>query len=142
MIKSKIKLSTSYVSPLTLPIFIKNDILPVFVIRCIKNSELIGKYDDTAIHFKELSPSNELFQEKRDGKIDFLEFAKRYTIELSNLDFEGEIKKLEHLLEFCSAKSIVLLGYGSDPGKCHRSILRDILNKSGLLENKVHELIL
>ena len=142
MFKSNLKLSTSYVSPLTLPKFVENEILPVFVIRFIKNSKLIGKYDRTAFHLKELSPSNELFQEKRDGEIDFLEFSKRFTIELSNLNFDDEIKKLENLKEFFRAKSIVLLGYGSDPSKCHRSVLRDILNKSGLLEYPVHELII
>lgn len=139
--KSKLKINTSFVSPITLKMFIEKDYLPIFIIRNISNSSLIGKYSNTSVHFKELSPSNELFRDKRDNKIDFTEFSKRYIIEISHIDLKNLIKKLEQLTKISGAKRVVLLGYGSDDKVCHRSILASLLNESGLLEEPVTELI-
>ena len=89
-----------------------------------------------------MAPSNELYRSKRDGIIDFNEFEKRYIIEISNVNLQSIITKLEYLAKLSGAKGIVLLGYGSDNKVCHRSILASLLNNSGLLENKVTEIIL
>jgi len=141
--KSNIKIHTSFVSPVTLDLFIRNNYLPIFIIRSIGNSELIGRFSGTAVHFKQLSPSAELFRAKRDLMIDFTEFSKRYIIELSsNIDFQEIIEKLEYLANLSNARGVVLLGYGSDNTKCHRSILAELFNSSGYLENKVTEFIL
>lgn len=140
--KSNIKIHTSFVSPVTLDLFIKNNYLPIFIIRSIGNSELIGKYSGTAVHFKQLSPSPELFRAKRDSIIDYTEFSKRYIIELSSINFQELIDKLQYLANLSGAQGIVLLGYGSDNTKCHRSILADLLNSTGYLENKVTEIVL
>lgn len=137
-----LKINTSFVSPLTLPKFIDSNILPIFIIRSIWNSDLIGKYEDTKLHFKELSPSTELFRSWRDSKIDFSEYSKKYVIELSKLDFKKEIEKMKYLADLCKTDRIVLLGYGSNNKTCHRSVLADVLNKSGLLQDKITELIL
>lgn len=139
--KSKLEIKTSFVSPITLKIFSEQGYLPIFIIRNIKPSELIGKYSDTSIHFKNLAPSNELFRAKRDSIIDFEEFSKRYIIEVSEVNLQKIIERLEYLAGLSGAKGVVLLGYGSDNKICHRSILASLLNESGLLENRVTEII-
>lgn len=139
---SNIEIKTSFVSPVSMKIFIDNGYLPIFILRNIVNSEVIGKYSNTAIHFRELSPSSELFHQKRDGVIDILEFKKRYAIEMSNINLKDIIAKLEYLVKISEARGVVLLGYGSNYEICHRSVLSDILNSSGLLEKRVTELIL
>ena len=140
--KSKLKIYTSYVSPLTLEAVIKNNILPIFIIRSIYNSQLIGRYSDTALHFKNLSPSDNLFRNKRDGIISDLEFKKGYIIEMSRVNFHEIIKRLDYLASLSGAAGVVLMGYGSSYESCHRKILAELLNGSGLLENNIKELII
>ena len=140
--KSKLKIYTSYVSPMTLDVIVKHNILPVFIIRSIHNSQLIGQYSDTSIHFKDLAPSTELYRARRDGLISDLEFDKRYIIEMSKINFQDTIKRLDYLASLCGASGVVLLGYGNDYSKCHRRLLSELLNSSGLLENKIKELVI
>lgn len=137
--KSKLNIYTSFVSPKTLDLFIGSNILPIFIIRSIHTSKLIGMYSDTSIHFKELSPSNSLYQAKRDGLIGMTDFEKRYTIEMSEINFQDVIKRLDYLASLCNASGVVLMGYGEDPNQCHRKTLMDLLNYSDLLENKIRE---
>lgn len=140
--KSELKLNTSFVSPATLEKFKSNNILPIFIIRNIENSELIGQYSGSPVHLKELSPSNELFRKKRDKALSIDEFKKLYAIEITErVDLKKIIDKLESLVELSGARSVVLLGYGSDYDSCHRSVLAKILNGSGLLEKPVKELV-
>lgn len=138
----QLQIKTSFVSPVTLKIFTENGYLPIFIIRNINNSELIGKYSGTAVHFKDLAPSTELFRAKRDEVIDFTEFAKRYIIEMSNVNFVDVINKLNYLAELSNARGIILMGYGSDDKKCHRSILSNLINSMKLLDSRVTEIIL
>lgn len=140
--KSELKINTSFVSPATLERFRSNNILPIFIVRNIENSELIGQYSGSPVHLKELSPSNELFRKKRDKALSIDEFKKLYAIEITErVDLKKIIDKLESLVELSGARSIVLLGYGSDYDSCHRSVLAKILNGSGLLEKPVKELV-
>lgn len=140
--KSELKINTSFVSPATLEKFRSNNILPIFIVRNIENSELIGQYSGSPVHLKELSPSNELFRKKRDKALSIDEFKKLYAIEITErVDLKRVIDKLESLVELSGARSIVLLGYGSDYDSCHRSVLAKILNGSGLLEKSVKELV-
>lgn len=140
--KSELKINTSFVSPATLERFRSNNILPIFIVRNIENSELIGQYSGSPVHLKELSPSNELFRRKRDKVLSIDEFKKLYAIEITErVDLKRIIDKLESLVELSGARSIVLLGYGSDYDSCHRSVLAKILNGSGLLEKPVKELV-
>ena len=140
--KSELKINTSFVSPATLERFRGNNILPIFIVRNIENSELIGQYSGSPVHLKELSPSNELFRKKRDKALSIDEFKKLYAIEITErVDLKRIIDKLESLVELSGARSIVLLGYGSDYDSCHRSVLAKILNGSGLLEKPVKELV-
>ena len=112
--KSKLKIYTSYVSPMTLDAIVKHNILPIFIIRSIHNSQLIGQYSDTSIHFKDLAPSTELFRARRDGLISDLEFDKRYIIEMSRINFQDTIKQLDYLASLCGASCVALLGYVND----------------------------
>lgn len=137
----QLRIVTSYVSPLNLKIFPENGYLPIFIIRSIHNSNLIGKYSGTVVHMKELSPSSELFRAKRDGLIDREEFVKRYIIEMSNINLLDMVNKFNYLASLSGAKGVVLMGYNSDDRECHRSVLRDLLNDTGLLSNHVVELI-
>lgn len=140
--KSELKINTSFVSPATLERFRGNNILPIFIVRNIENSELIGQYSGSPVHLKELSPSNELFRKKRDKALSIDEFKKLYAIEITErVDLKRVIDKLESLVELSGARSVVLLGYGSDYDSCHRSVLAKILNGSGLLEKPVKELV-
>lgn len=140
--KSELKINTSFVSPSTLERFRSNNILPIFIVRNIENSELIGQYSGSPVHLKELSPSNELFRKKRDKALSIDEFKKLYAIEITErIDLKRIIDKLESLVELSGARSVVLLGYGSDYDSCHRSVLAKILNGSGLLEKPVKELV-
>lgn len=140
--KSELKINTSFVSPATLERFRSNNILPIFIVRNIENSELIGQYSGSPVHLKELSPSNELFRKKRDKALSIDEFKKLYAIEITDrVDLKRIIDKLESLVELSGARSVVLLGYGSDYDSCHRSVLAKILNGSGLLEKPVKELV-
>lgn len=140
--KSELKINTSFVSPATLERFRSNNILPIFIVRNIENSELIGQYSGSPVHLKELSPSNELFRKKRDKALSIDEFKKLYAIEITErVDLKRVIDKLESLVELSGARSVVILGYGSDYDSCHRSVLAKILNGSGLLEKPVKELV-
>jgi len=138
--KSNLKIYTSFVSPKNLTDIINNNLLPIFIIRYIKKSELIGKYSDTAIHFKNLAPSDRLYQIRRDRKISREEYEKRYIIELSEQpNFQNIIKKLEQLTELCNADGVVLLDYGSDDRESHRNILSELLNNLDILNYKITE---
>lgn len=140
--KSELKINTSFVSPATLERFRSNNILPIFIVRNIENSELIGQYSGSPVHLKELSPSNELYRKKRDKALSIDEFKKLYAIGITErVDLKRIIDKLESLVELSGARSVVLLGYGSDYDSCHRSVLAKILNGSGLLEKPVKELV-
>lgn len=138
--KSNLKIYTSFVSPKNLTDIIKNNLLPVFILRNIKNSELIGKYSDTAIHLKNLAPSDKLYQNRRDGLITREEYEKRYIIELSEQpNFQNIIKKLEQLTDLCGADGVVILDYGFGDKESHRNILSNILNNLDILNYKITE---
>lgn len=137
----QLQVKTSFVCPMNTFILPKCGYLPIFIIRSIYRSDLIGKYSGTAVHMKELAPSNELFRAKRDGLIGMEEFAKRYIIEMSEVNLRDVISRFDYLASLSGAKGVVLMGYGSDDTLCHRSILRDLLNDTGLLIERVTEII-
>ena len=134
-----IQITTSFVAPYTLKYFIKKEILPIFILRSIRNSDLIGKYSDSAVHFKDLSPSNELFQARRDRKIEIEEYKQRYLEEIKHIDLNQVLHRLTNLQEISGAQGIVLMSYGGNPIGSHRTFLSEYLNDSGLLENKIIE---
>lgn len=135
---------TSYVTPYILESFIKKDVLPIFIARNISNSGLIGKWNGTSVHFSSLAPSPKLLRDwKKDKIIDTEEFIEKFTKEIKdNVNLEEVLKRISFLCDVCGAKGAVLMGYGQDRKECHRSILSDIINNSGLLNNKVVELVI
>lgn len=138
--KSNLKIYTSFVSPKNLTDIIEDNLLPIFILRNIKKSGLIGKYSDTAIHIKDLAPSDRLYQIRRDRKISREEYEKRYIIELSEQpNFQNIIRKLEKLVELCGADGVVLLDYGSGNNESHRNILSNLLNNLDILNYKITE---
>ena len=139
--KTGLRIYTSFVSPVTLRMVISNELLPIFILRSIHNSELIGKWSGSAVHMAELSPSTELFRARRDGHIGMEEFNKNYVIEISKVNLVKTLKTLETLVKVSGAVGVVLMGYGSDRNLCHRGILADILNDSGFLWNPVKEIV-
>lgn len=130
---------TAAVTPAGLNKFIKADILPIFVIRNITNSKLIGKWDNTTIHFRELAPTTGLYQAWRDKLISQEEFEKRYLLELIDFDLQWFTKRLEQLVEFSNANSIVIMGYG-DYETSNRKVLSTFLNNLGIFEKEIKEI--
>ena len=141
IMKTNFDVYTSFVSPWTWKhLVLEGNYLPIFAIRNIKNSNVIGHLSDTAVHFKELSPSNSLYQAKRDNKISLEDFQKRYLIELSNISVESIVERFKQLFDVSGAKGLIIFGYGSNSETCHRSILASMLNLSGLFRNNIEEL--
>jgi uncharacterized protein YeaO (DUF488 family) len=137
---TNLKYWTSYVSPATMESLPKNNLLPIFVIRNISNSSLIGKYSNTPIHIRELTPSYELFKSyKYDNLISREEFEKKYLIELSQISIEKVMEKIEGMANSCNAIGVALLGYGKYE-EDYRSILAGFLEGYGY--GKINELIL
>ena len=144
MKKANFEVHTSFISPWTWKTLVEEgNQLPILAIRNISGSKLIGKYQDSSIHFKELSPSNELFREKRDKKIDIDEFHRRYILEIfNNVSFNDVVSRVINLYEVSGASGVVIFGYGSNDEICHRSTLSDLLNKTDLFRYRITEIIL
>lgn len=134
------KLFTSFVSPATFRGYIEQNYLPIFIVRNIKNSELVGHFEGSILHFKELSPSNELFRAKRDGLIRIEDFKREYIGEIRNQNLLGLLGKIEYLAGIANTDKVVLLGYGSRSEDCHRTILGDYLFNTGLITERIHEI--
>lgn len=139
--KTELKIYTSYVSPLTLDLFTGNGLLPIFIIRNIGRNKLISKYAGTPIHMPILAPSNELFRGWRDRQVTNDEYMRGYALEMAQVDMESVLRDIEALADISGARGVVFLGYGSDKTMCHRSILSEILNSSGILINPIREII-
>lgn len=118
------------VTPEMLKKVVEKNYLPIFVIRHIANSSLIGKYSHTAVHIPELSPSSILFQSFRDNFLTYEEFEKEYRKELSVVDFPHFYHRFEIMTDLCNTDTVVLLGYGKDYEISTRKILADVLCKS------------
>lgn len=143
MKRANFSVHTSFISPWTWKtLVIEGNYLPILAIRNIKNSNVIGHLSDTSVHFKELSPSNELFRLKRNSEIDITEFQKRYLIELADVNIPSVIDRFIQLYEVSGARGIVIFGYGSNDEVCHRSVLSSLLNSTGLFRDRITELIL
>lgn len=132
-------IKTSFVSPFTIQKFKKEDWLPFFCLRSIYNSTLIGSYTNTSIHLKELSPTSKLYQEFRDGQINFDIYSQKFIEEIKGVDLKELIERIEYMCNLCDAKGAVLLSYGTDPTISHRSVLKDLINDLKILKNPVEE---
>ena len=139
--KSNLTIYTSYVTPENLEYRVKElNMLPIFVLRSIRNSELIGKYSNSAVHLRNLSPSSPLFQAYRDGLLGWTEYKKRFIIELSGIRLYEVISRLESLCNISNASGVILFAYGDDPETSHRSIVAEFINSSEVLDKQITEM--
>lgn len=138
--KSKIEIFTSYIDEENLEKIKSKNLLPIFIIRSMGRLEFIEKWAGTSIHFKELSPSRNLFGEFKTGIISQETFFKKFVIELAEVDFQSVILRLENLINSSGADGICLCGLGKSPSFSHRSIVSDILWRTGYLEYEPKEL--
>ena len=143
MKRANFSVHTSFISPWTWKTLVtEGNFLPILAIRNIRNSEVIGHLSDTSVHFKELSPSNELFRLKRNGEIGIEEFQKRYLIELAGINLSSIVDRFIQLYEVSGARGLVIFGYGSNDEVCHRSVLASLLNSTDFFRDRITELIL
>lgn len=141
--KSMLKVRTSFVTQGNLDSLIKAEWLPLFIIRNIQNSTLIGNYDGTPVHLYWLAPHPELYHQWRDGEITFDEYADIYADDImSSVRFPSLLERLEILRSTACAKGVVLMGYGEDVNSCHRGVLAKMLNDSKLLAHPIKEFII
>ena len=136
---SSLQIYTSYLSSENIERIVSNNLLPVFILRYIRNIKCVSGWYGTPLHVPELSPSNELFWEYRDGKIDQKEYTKKFLIEICEVNFHKLIKKFEFLADSCSADGVVLCAIGNKETS-HRTIVSDILWRTGYLIYKPTEL--
>lgn len=134
-----LKLWTSFITPQRLQQVIQSEYLPIFIARSIQNSSLIGKWNGTSVHFGQLAPSPGLLREWKRGQISYEEFEIKFREEQRRIDYEAVLKKISFLCDCSNANGAILFGYGEDPFQCHRSVVSDIINELGLLNNPVEE---
>jgi len=134
---SNLKIYTSYIDEENIKRITSQNLLPVFIIRSLGKINYLQQWAGSALHLIELSPSKELFWDFRDNRIDNQTFQKRFLIEKCLLDFQAIIEKLENLKNTCGADGIVLCGLGDIT---HRSLVSDILWRTGYLTEKPYEL--
>lgn len=140
--KSKLLIRTGCVNPQTMDALPKAGWLPIFILRTIYNSNLIGKYTGTPVHMFWLAPHPETYHLWRDGKVNWETYSRMYENEiLKGVRFESLIERLEILASAAGAKGVVLMGYEQDVRRCHRSVLSRLLNSSGILEERVKEIL-
>lgn len=139
---SNLQIYTSFVSVKNLKRCVTDlNLVPVFAMKKIFNSEIIGIYSDTALHFYELSPSNDLYHAFVDGDIDIDTFREDFKSELDrDLNLLDCIKRLETMVRVSEASGVVIMTFGYDPRKGYRPAIVEYLNDSGLLKKPVYEI--
>jgi hypothetical protein len=138
VMKTKLTVYTSFIEKNNIERIKELNLLPIFIVRSIGKIEEIRKWSGTPLHFKELSPSKELFWDWRDGRISDEVFEKRFIIELAFSGLHDAISRMSELVKTCGANGVVLLGIGDNT--LHRSIVADLLWRTGLLEEEPIEL--
>lgn len=128
--KSKIKLFTSSIDDDNLESIERDGYLPVFAIRNISRFSSIKRYSNTAVHFRNLAPSEKLMIDFKNNIINSKDFEKLYVIELSNVSIQDIIKKFEYLSESNNKKGVVIMT--EDEGS-YSTALSLVLKCSGYL---------
>ena len=135
-----LKIYTSYIDKENIDRIIELNLLPIFIVRSLGKIDYFRQWAGTAIHFRELSPSQELFWKYRDGTLDYLTYCKSFVIEMASLDFQDVIRRLEGLCKVSNSDGVVLCGIGLNPDNSHRSLVSDVLWRTGYLDSKPYEL--
>ena len=129
-------------SPVLLEELVSRNILPVFIARHISNSTLIGHWEGTAVHFPELAPSPELLRSWKYHGMSDSEFKEVFWRELNHVRLGKIFSRMKTMADLTGASGIVMLGYGPNRSEDHREIVADYINRTGLLDNQISELIL
>lgn len=74
-----------------------------------------------------LSPTWDLLHRLKNGEIDFETYKRLFIKEL--LENPEAIKRIRELREIANDKTVFLVCYERDWRRCHRSIIRDIMEK-------------
>lgn len=135
---SRLILKTGRISKVNIETYMNSGYLPIFICRFM--NPLVEKYKDSSIHFKELSPSYKLFCDSKYNNLEFSDYVDRYLEEQSSLDIPKLLGRIENLVELSGLSGAILLCYCKDRTRCHRSILAEMINSSGLLEVEIEEL--
>jgi len=77
--------------------------------------------------YKELGTSKDLITAWKSGKLTWPKFKKRYV---ADLQIEGKLAIIRYLTERSKKEKISLLCSCRDPDKCHRSILKEQIEKA------------
>jgi uncharacterized protein YeaO (DUF488 family) len=140
--RSNIEIHTSYISPTTYSFAVESNFLPIFITNNLNYSDMdIKKYLGSSIHFKHLAPNNQSLRMFNEDIISVENFLRSYACQIAELDFNKVISKIEMLVTASRSRGVVMFGNKYDRTLCHRSMLADILNNSGLLERKITEII-
>ena len=75
-----------------------------------------------------LAPSEELLRAFKEGRIDWWTFRKRYLEEMKAPEPQGEVRRLAAL---ASTRPVTLLCVCREESRCHRSLLRELIAKTG-----------
>lgn len=94
----------------------------IIIARYLPRSFDINKYHKT-YHCSELSPSAELLRKYKEKEIEWSEFERLYTEEITNND--EVMKIIENMIEVSEriGRDIYLICYEKDNNECHRSLL-------------------
>jgi uncharacterized protein YeaO (DUF488 family) len=87
-----------------------------------------------------VAPEKDLIQGVKKGDISWVDFDIAYRQQLADtLDLDLLVKVLACICFAERKRGVILLAYEKVAVKSHRSILADILNKSGLIDTAVEE---
>jgi len=79
-------------------------------------------------YVRALAPSEELLRSFKDGRIDWWTFRKRYLEEMRSPEARAEVRRLATL---ASSRAVTLLCVCREESRCHRSLLRELVAKTG-----------
>jgi len=85
------------------------------------------KKEKVDVWFRELGTSKELIKAWKTGKISWSEFKKRYVADLEDAKKQAVI---HHLADRARKGKVTLLCGCIDPTKCHRSILKEQIERA------------
>ena len=79
-------------------------------------------------YVRALAPSEELLRSFKDGRIDWWAFRKRYLEEMKAAEPQAELRRLAAL---AGTRPLTLLCVCKEESRCHRSLLRELVAKTG-----------
>lgn len=87
-----------------------------------------------------LAPSQQLLDDYKNGRISWIDYDTQYREQIAKLGKLQDLITVFACLVTCEyTRGIVLLCYEKDYMHCHRTILADIINQSGLVDEAVEE---